>query len=57
MTYQALDEKSTTVLNELIHKIYLSFTPKIMGYPRLLPSKFKMPQIKNFNSTKDPLDH
>ena len=42
-------------LDELVQRMNLPFTAQVTSNP--LPPKFRMPQIKSYNGSKDPLDH
>ena len=42
-------------LNDFIYKTDLPFTAPITSFP--LPLKFRMPQVKSYNGSKDPLGH
>ena len=42
-------------LDDLVHQTDSPFTASVTSFP-LLP-KFSMPQVKNYNGSKDPLDH
>ena len=42
-------------LDDLVHQTDSPFTASVTSYP--LPSKFRMPQVENYDGSKDPLDH
>ena len=42
-------------LDDLVHRIDSPFTASVTSFP--LPLKFRMPQMENYNGSKDPLDH
>ena len=42
-------------LDELVHQMDSPFTAPVTSFP-LLP-KFRMPQVKAYDESKDPLDH
>ena len=42
-------------LDELVHWTNSPFTTPVTSFP--LPAKFRMPQIKAYDGSKDPLDH
>ena len=42
-------------LDDLVHRTDSSFIASITSFP--LPPKFRMPQVENFDGSKDPLDH
>ena len=54
-TIKMMNGKTHAVMDDLVHKTYLPFTPNVMRCP-LLP-KFKIPQLVAIDDTKDPLDH
>ena len=43
------------LMDVLVQQIESSFMARVLHFP--LPTKFRMPQIKTFDGTKDPLDH
>ena len=45
----------STDLDDLVHRTDSSFTASVTSFP--LPSKFRMPQVENYNGSKDPLDY
>ena len=51
----ALKGRVSSDLDDLVNRIDSSFTIPVNSYP--LPQKFRIPQIKNYNGVKDPLDH
>ena len=42
-------------LNDLVNQTDSPFTTSVNSFP--LPSKFRMPQVKNYDGNKDPLNH
>ena len=42
-------------LDDLVHRIDSQFTAFVTTFP--LPLKFRMPQVENYDGSKDPLDH
>ena len=42
-------------LDDLVHRTDSPFTKTVISFP--LPSKFRMPSLKTFDGSKDPLDH
>ncbi|XP_059639659.1 uncharacterized protein LOC132282045 [Cornus florida] len=52
---QAMKGKGQAAVNDMVQKTNLAFSPAVMSCP--LPSKFKMPTLKSFDGTRDPLDH
>ena len=42
-------------LYDLVHQIDSQFTAFVTTFP--LPLKFCMPQVENYDESKDPLDH
>ena len=42
-------------LNDLVHRTDSPFTVFVTSFP--LPPKFRMPQMENYDGSKDPLDH
>jgi len=51
----ALKGRVSSDLNDLIHRIDSPFIMTVNSFP--LPPKFRMPQVENYNGSKDPLDH
>ena len=47
--------KAAQNLDMLIHRTELPFTQRVEDYP--LPSKFRVPQLENFDGLRDPLDY
>ena len=45
----------STDLDDLVHRIDSPFTAFVTSFP--LPQKFRMPQVENYDESKDPLDH
>ena len=46
--------KATRNLDNLVHQSDSPFTSRIADFP--LPTKFKVPQLENFDGLKDPFD-
>ena len=42
-------------MDDLVQQTKSPFTAGVLHFP--LPAKFRMPQIKTFDGTKDPVDH
>ena len=42
-------------LDELVHRMDSPFTTPVISFP--LPLNFRMPQVKTYDGSKDPLDH
>ena len=42
-------------LDDLVHRTDFPFTAFVTSFP--LPLKFRMPQVENYDRSKDPLDH
>ena len=42
-------------LDDLVHQTDSPFTAPVTSFP--LPPKFHMPQVENYDGSKDPLDH
>ena len=51
----ALRGRVSSDLDKLVHRIDSPFTASITSFP-LLP-KFRMPQVKAYDGSKDPLNH
>ena len=51
----SLRRQVSTNLDDLVHRTDLPFTASITSF--LLPLKFCMPQVENYDKSKDPLDH
>ena len=51
----ALKGRVSTDLDDLVHRTDLPFTASVTSFP--LPPKFCMPQVENYDKSKDPLDH
>ena len=47
--------KATWNLDMLVHRSESPFTKRVDDYP--LPTKFKVPQLENFDGLRDPLDY
>ncbi|XP_059639298.1 uncharacterized protein LOC132281621 [Cornus florida] len=52
---QAIKRKGIAAIDSLVQKTNLPFSSLVMKCPLL--SKFRMPSIKSFDGTKDPIDH
>uniref|UniRef100_A0A2N9F549 Retrotransposon gag domain-containing protein n=1 Tax=Fagus sylvatica TaxID=28930 RepID=A0A2N9F549_FAGSY len=48
-------EKATINLDMLVHRSKTPFTNTVDDYP--FPTKFKVPQLENFDGLRDPLDY
>ena len=42
-------------LDDLVHRIDSPFIAFVTSFP--LPLKFRMPQVENYDGSKDPLNH
>ena len=51
----ALKGRVSSDLDNLIHRIDSLFIMTVNSFP--LPPKFCMPQVENYDESKDPLDH
>ena len=51
----ALKGRVSSDLDDLVHQTDPPFTTPITSF--LLPPKFCMPQVENYDGNKDPLDH
>ena len=51
----SLKVKVTCNLDNLMHQVDSAFIPSIANFP--LPPRFKVPQLENFDGTKDPFDY
>ena len=51
----ALRGRVSNNLDDLVHQIDSPFTAFVTSFP--LPLKFRMPQMENYDGSKDPLDH
>ena len=51
----ALRRQVSSDLNDLVHRTDSPFTVFVISFP--LPPKFRMPQMENYDGSKDPLDH
>ena len=47
--------RASISMDALVQQTESPFTVGVLHFP--LPTKFRMPQIKTFNETKDPIDH
>ena len=52
---ETMKERAPVSMDVLVQQTESSFTVEVLHFP--LPTKFRMPQIKTFNGTKDPVDH
>jgi len=55
MMMNALKGWVFTGLDELVHRTDSPFNTSVTSFP--LPAKFRMPQVKAYDGSKDPLDH
>ena len=51
----ALRGQVSSDLDDLVHRTNLPFTATVTSFPH--PSKFSMPQVENYDESKDALDH
>ena len=51
----ALRRQVSSDLNDLVHRTDSPFKAFVTPFP--LPLKFRMPQVENYDGSKDPLDH
>ena len=51
----ALKGRVSSNLDDLVHQTDSPFTVSITSFP--LPPMFRMPQVENYDGSKDPLDH
>ena len=51
----ALKGRVSSDLDDLVHRTDSPFTVSVTLFP--FPPKFRMPQVKNYDESKDPLDH
>jgi len=51
----ALRGQVSSDLDELVHRTDSPFTATVTSFP--LPPKFHMPQVEDYDESKDPLDH
>ena len=51
----ALRGQVSSDLDDLVHRTDLPFTASVTSFPH--PSKFSMPQVENYDKSKDALDH
>ena len=51
----ALKGRASSDLDDLVHQTDSPFTASVTSFP--LPLKFRMPQVKSYNGSKDPLGH
>ena len=51
----ALRGRVSNNLDDLVHRTDSPFTTSVTSFP--LPLKFRMPQVENYDGSKDPLDH
>ena len=52
---EAVKGRAPVSMDSLVQQTESSFTAGVLHFP--LPTKFRMPQIKTFDGTKDPIDH
>ena len=52
---EIVKERAPVSMDALVQQTESSFTAEVLHF--LLPAKFRIPQIKTFNETKDPVDH
>ena len=52
---EAVKGRAPVSMDALVQQIESAFTAGVLHFP--LPSKFRMPQIKTFDGTRDPIDH
>ena len=55
MMISVLKGRVSTSLDELVHRTDSPFTAPVTSFP--FPTKFRMPQVKQYSGSKDPLDH
>ena len=51
----ALRRQVSSDLDDLVHRIDSPFIAFVTSFP--LPLKFRMPQVENYDGSKDPLNH
>ena len=51
----ALRRRVSSNLDDLVHRTDSPFTGSVTSFP--IPPKFCMPQMENYDGSKDPLDH
>ena len=51
----ALKGRVSSNLDDLVHRTDSPFTASVTSFP--LPPMFHMPQVENYDESKDPLDH
>ena len=51
----AMKDRAVENLDRMIRRTNSPFTTEVLNRP--LPSKFCLPQLETFNSSRDPLDH
>ena len=52
---EAVRVRAPVSMDALVQQTESPFTTEVLHFP--LPTKFRMPQIKAFDGTKDPIDH
>ena len=52
---EAVKGRAPISMDALVQQTESPFTAGVLHFP--LPTKFRMPQIKTFDGTKDPIDH
>ena len=52
---EAVKGRASVSMDALVQQTESPFTTGVLHFP--FPVKFKMPQIKTFDGTKDPIDH
>ena len=52
---EAVRVRAPVSMDALVQQTESPFTAEVLHFP--LPTKFRMPQIKAFDGTKDPIDH
>lgn len=52
---EAIKGKAPVMVDDLIQRMDHPFTLEVMAW--LLPTKFKLPQMKMFDGTWDPINH
>ena len=55
MMMNAMRGRVATNLDELVHQIDSPFTAEVTSFP--FPAKFRMPQVKAYDGSRDPLNH
>ena len=52
---EAVKSRAPISMDTLVQKNESPFMAEVLHFP--LPSKFRMPQVKAFDGTRDPVDH